>query len=96
MAAQHWRLMGARSEQEAVGIFTTWVQRRWGSVFWRSWARCLRGRLPYVGQQRARPGRGPEPPRLGPYAAGGAEVYPQVAPGVVHGAWAHAFAGGAP
>ena len=31
-----------------VGIYTHDVHRRWGSVFWRSWARVIRGRLPVI------------------------------------------------
>ena len=27
--------------------------RRWGSVFWRSWARVIRGRLPAIGSPNA-------------------------------------------
>ena len=42
-ARTEWRRMGARSEHAALGIFVHDVHRRWGSVFWRSWAR---GRLP--------------------------------------------------
>ena len=29
------------------------VHRRWGSVFWRSWARVIRGRLPAIGRPAA-------------------------------------------
>ena len=29
------------------------VHRRWGSVFWRSWARVIRGRLPAIGRPNA-------------------------------------------
>jgi hypothetical protein len=45
--------MGARSEHEALGIFVHDVHRRWGSVFWRSWARVIRGRLPAIGRPNA-------------------------------------------
>ena len=48
-ARTEWRRMGARSEHEALGIFVHDVHRRWGSVFWRSWARVIRGRLPAIG-----------------------------------------------
>ena len=40
-ARTEWRQMGARSEHEALGIFVHDVHRRWGSVFWRSWARVI-------------------------------------------------------
>ena len=36
-----------------VGIYTHDVHRRWGSVFWRSWARVIRGRLPVIGRPNA-------------------------------------------
>ena len=29
------------------------VHRRWGSVFWQSWARVIRGRLPAIGRPNA-------------------------------------------
>ena len=35
-ATAAWRLMGARDQPEAVGIFTHRVRRRWGAVFWRT------------------------------------------------------------
>ena len=38
-------------ESEAVGIFMQDVYRRWGSCFWRTWVRCIRGRRPCVGKQ---------------------------------------------
>ena len=31
-------------------IYTHDVHRRWGSVFWRSWARVIRGCLPVIGR----------------------------------------------
>ena len=46
---------------EALGIYTHDVHRRWGSVFWRSWARVIRGRLPVIAAEAARP---PVPPPL--------------------------------
>jgi hypothetical protein len=52
-ARTEWRQMGARSEHEALGIFVHGVHRRWGSVFWRSWARVIRGRLPAIGRPNA-------------------------------------------
>ena len=45
--------MGVRSVHEALGIYTHDVHRRWGSVFWRSWARVIRGRLPVIGRLNA-------------------------------------------
>ena len=42
-----------RSEHEALGIFVHDVHRRWGSVFWRSWAHVIRGRLPAIGRPNA-------------------------------------------
>jgi hypothetical protein len=48
---------GVRSVHEALGIYThdvsTCTDRRWGSVFWRSWARVIRGRLPVIGRPNA-------------------------------------------
>ena len=93
-ARKEWRQMGARSEHEALGIFMHDVHRRWGSVLWRSWARVIRTRLPVIGQPNADVLRHGPPPAYarGRVAAGGAEVWPQVHPGVVHGA--RAAAGG--
>jgi len=45
-ATAKWRQMGVRSVHEALGIYTHDVHRRWGSVFWRSWARAIRPRPP--------------------------------------------------
>ena len=52
-ATAKWRQMGVRSVHEALGIYTHDVHRRWGSVFWRSWARVIRGRLPVIGRPNA-------------------------------------------
>ena len=59
---------------------------------WRSWARVIRTRLPVIGQPNADILRHGPPPAYarGRVAAGGAEVWPQVHPGVVHGARAAA------
>ena len=67
--------MGARSEHEALGIFVHDVHRRWGSVFWRSWARVIRGRLPAIGRPNAGIlDHGPPPAYArGQAAVGGAE-----------------------
>ena len=76
--------MGARSEHEALGIFVHDVHRRWGSVFWRSWARVIRGRLPAIGRPNAGIlDHGPPPAYArGQAAVGGAEPWPRVQPGV--------------
>ena len=48
---------------------TTCTDRRWGSVFWRSCARVIRGRLPVIGHPKADLlHHGPPPPRT--YAHG--------------------------
>ena len=54
-ARTEWRQTDGRSERapEALGIFVHDVHRRWGSVFWRSWARVIRGRLPAIGRPNA-------------------------------------------
>ena len=94
-AASHWRLMGARSESEALGIYTSVVQARWSSTFWRSWVHVIHGRRPCVGRadDRALVG-GPEPVGRGAHAAGGAAAYPCAGPAVVAGARAAAGLGG--
>ena len=60
----------------------------WGGVFWRSWARVIRGRLPVVGRPNANILHHGPPPAYahGREAVGGAEAWPQVHPGVVRGA----------
>ena len=81
--------MGARSEHEALGIFVHDVHRRWGtgSVFWRSWARVIRGRLPAIGMPNSDIlNHGPPPAYArGQAAVGGAEPWPRVQPGVLRG-----------
>jgi hypothetical protein len=52
-ATAKWRQIGVRSAHEALGIYTHDVHRRWGSVFRRSWARVIRGRLPVIGRPNA-------------------------------------------
>ena len=52
-AAAKWRQMGVRSVHEALGIYTHDVHCRLGSVFWRSWARVIRGRLPVIRRPNA-------------------------------------------
>ena len=72
--------MGARSEHEALGIFVHDVHRRWGSVFWRSWARVIRGHLPAIGRPNAEILHHGPPPAYarGKAAVGGAEPWPRV------------------
>jgi len=72
--------MGVRSVHEALGIYTHDVHRRWGSVFWRSWARVIRGRLPVIGRPNADILHHGPPPAYahGREAVGGAEAWPQV------------------
>ena len=86
-ARTEWRRMGARSEHEALGIFVHDVHRRWGSVFWRSWARVIRGRLPAIGRPNAEILHHGPPPAYarGQAAVGGAEPWPQVHPGILRG-----------
>ena len=73
--------------QEALGIFVHDVHRRWGSVFWRSWARVIRGRLPAIGRPNAGIlDHGPPPAYArGQAAVGGAEPWPRVQPSVLCG-----------
>ena len=63
------------------------VHRRWGSVFWRSWARVIRGRLPAIGRPNAEILHHGPPPAYarGQAAVGGAEPWPQVHPGIPAG-----------
>ena len=63
------------------------VHRRWGSVFWRSWARVIRGRLPAIGMPNADIlNHGPPPAYArGQAAVGGAEPWPRVQPSVLRG-----------
>ena len=77
---------------EALGIFVHDVHRRWGSVFWRSWARVIRGRLPAIGRPDAEILHHGPPPAYarGRAAVGGAEPWPQVHPGILRGARAAA------
>ena len=86
MAGRHWRLMGARSQAEARGIFMQYVRRRWSATFWRSWRTLLHSRLPCVGQPSSSmlrvgaPAPVPAGPWLGDYPAARADA------GVAHGA----------
>jgi hypothetical protein len=92
-ATAKWRQMGVRSVHEALGIYTHDVHRRWGSVFWWSWARVIRGRLPVIGRPNADILHHDPPPT---YAHGreavwrGREAWPQVHPGVVPSCAGHA------
>ena len=92
-ALTEWWQMGARSEHEALGIFVHDVHRRWGSVFWRSWARVIRGRLPAIGRPNAEILHHGPPPAYarGQAAVGGAEPWPRVHPGVLRGVRAAAI-----
>ena len=78
------RQMGVRSVHEALGITP---DAGVGSVFWRSWARVIRGRLPVIGRPNADILHHGPPPAYahGREAVGGAEACPQVHPGVVRG-----------
>ena len=63
-----------------LGIFVHDVHRRWGSVFWRSWARVIRGRLvPAIGRPNAEILHHGPPPAYarGQAAVGGAEPWPR-------------------
>jgi hypothetical protein len=84
--------MGVRSVHEVLGIYTHDVHRRWGSVFWRSWARVIRGRLPVIGRPNTDILHHGPPPAYAHdrEAVGGAEAWLQVHPGVVRGARAAA------
>ena len=57
------------------------------SVFWRSWARVIRGRLPAIGRPNAEIlHHGPPPAYVrGQAAVGGAEPWQQVHPGILRG-----------
>jgi hypothetical protein len=84
-----WRQMGRWGSF----WYTHDVHRRWGSVFWRSWARVIRGRLPVIGRPNADILHHGPPPAYahGREAVGWAEAWPQAgAPGVVRGARAAA------
>ena len=90
-ATAKWRQMGVRSVHEALGIYTHDVHRRWGSVFWRSWARVIRGRLPVIGRPNADILHHGPPPAYahGREAVGGAQAgvaagAPRRSPGVTN------------
>ena len=51
MAKRRWRLLGARTQQEAYGFFISSLRRRMGVVTVRAMHRL--GRLPFVGVPRA-------------------------------------------
>ena len=63
------------------------VHRRCGSVFWRSWARVIRGRLPAIGRPNDEILHHGPPPAYarGQTAVGGAEPWPRMHPGVLRG-----------
>ena len=52
-ATDEWRRMGARSFEEAYGIYLQDVRARWARVFWSSWVGVMHGRLPRVGRTDA-------------------------------------------
>ena len=80
-ATAAWRLMGARDQPEAVGIFTHRVRRRWGATFWRTWASTIRSRAACVGRPDAAMLRhGPVPAARGVLAAVGEPAFPQAGP----------------
>ena len=92
-----WRQMGVAERARGAGdlhtrTHTTDVHRRWGSVFWRSWARVIRGRLPVIGRPNADILHHGPPTAYahGREAVGGGEAWPQGHPGVVRGARAAA------
>ena len=83
------RQMGVRSVHEALGIYTHDVHRRWGSVFWRSWARVIRGAAcPSLGGRTPTSFTTARRPRT--RTAERLAAWPQVHPGVVRGARAAA------
>ena len=54
MAGRHWRLMGARSQAEARGIFMQYVRRRWSATFTGAHgARCCTRACRASGSRRA-------------------------------------------
>ena len=53
MASRRWRLLGFRSEAEALSAYTTLVRRRVGVAAVRAYARHRIARVPYVGVPRA-------------------------------------------
>jgi hypothetical protein len=83
------RLLDARAGRPTAGR-----RRTYFSVFWRSWARVIRGRLPvrhWAADDADILHHGPPPAYAhGREAVGGAEAWPQVHPGVVRGARAAA------
>ena len=79
MAETHWRLMGARTQAEARGIFMQHVLRRLSATFWRSWHASLRARVPCVGRDssiilRVGAPAATQPAWRGDYPMGGAGV----------------------
>jgi len=84
-ATAKWRQMGVRSVHEALGIYLhtrTTCAPPLGSVFWRSWARVIRGRLPVIGRPNAGILHHGPPPAYahGREAVRLAEAWPQVHP----------------
>ena len=79
-ATEEWRRMGARSFDDAYGMYLHDVRARWAGVFWASWAALMRNRAVCVGHASAemlRTGSGDQPGRRG-------GAYPGVRPRAVH------------
>ena len=82
-ATDEWRRMGARSFDDAYGMYLHDVRARWTGVFWASWAALMRNRAVCVGRADAsmlRVGGGVQQPGR----RGGA--YPGVLPTAARGA----------
>ena len=52
-ATEEWRRMGARSFDDAYGMYLHDVRARWAGVFWSSWAALMVGRAACVGRTDA-------------------------------------------
>ena len=79
-ATEEWRRMGARSFDDAYGMYLHDVRARWAGVFWASWAALMRNRAVCVGRADAemlRAGGDRQPGRRG-------GAYPGVRPRAVH------------
>ena len=79
-ATEEWRRMGARSFDDAYGMYLHDVRARWAGVFWASWAALMRNRAVCVGRADAemlRAGGDRQPGRRG-------GAYPGVRPRALH------------